>query len=69
MSKKNSNNSELEIKSDRNILQRIKEKSEDDFERNITYISAGALAISLTFLERIVPVKESVQTYLVIVQS
>ncbi len=62
MSKKKDN----EEKSDRIILQRIKEKSEDDFERNITYISAGALAISLTFLEKIVPIKDSVQTYIVI---
>lgn len=68
MSKKNQkdNNSDQAEKSDRIILQRIKEKSEDDFEKNITYISAGALAISLTFLEKIVPVKESTLTYLVI---
>jgi hypothetical protein len=63
--KKKDDNSD-ELKSDRIILQKIKEKSEDDFEKNITYISAGALAISLTFLEKIVPIKESVQTYLVI---
>lgn len=66
MSKKKKNDNLEEEKSDRIILQRIKEKSEDDFEKNITYISAGALAISLTFLEKIVPIKESVQTYLVI---
>jgi hypothetical protein len=69
MSNKNKkeDTSDSEEKSDRDILQRIKEKSEDDFEKNITYISAGALAISLTFLEKIIPVKESTQTYLVIV--
>lgn len=64
--KKKDASSEQEEKSDRIILQRIKEKSEDDFEKNITYISAGALAISLTFLEKIVPIKESIQTSLVI---
>ncbi len=41
---------------DKNIelIVRIKEKSEDDFEKNITYISAGTLALSLTFIEKIV---------------
>lgn len=66
MSKKKNKKQNSDDKSDRVILQRIKEKCEDDFEKNITYISAGALAISLTFLEKIVPVKESVKTYLVI---
>jgi len=64
--KKNKGLDQTEKSDDRNILQRIKEKSEDDFEKNITYISAGALAISLTFLEKIVPIKESTQIYLVI---
>jgi len=39
--KKKDDNSDEE-KSNRIILQRIKEKSEDDFEKNITYISTGA---------------------------
>lgn len=39
---------------DREILQSAKEKSEDDFEKKVTYISAGALGLSLTFIEKIV---------------
>lgn len=53
-------------KSDRSILNRIKEKSEDDFEKKITYISAGSLAISLTFIEKIVPLKDSTEIWLLI---
>lgn len=41
---------------DRKILQDVKEKSEDNFEKNITYISAGALALSLTFVDKFVSV-------------
>jgi hypothetical protein len=39
---------------DRENLLKIKEKSDDDFEKNITYISAGALGLSMTFIEKIV---------------
>ena len=40
-------------------LLRIKEKSEDDYEKNIIYIAAGTLVLSLTFLEKIVNLNES----------
>jgi uncharacterized integral membrane protein len=40
-------------------LSRIKEKSEDDYEKNIIYIAAGTLVLSLTFLEKVVNLKES----------
>jgi uncharacterized integral membrane protein len=40
-------------------LARIKEKSEDDYEKNIIYIAAGTLVLSLTFLEKVVNLKES----------
>jgi hypothetical protein len=40
-------------------LEQIKQKSEDDFEKNITYISAGTLILSLTFIEKIVPLSNS----------
>jgi hypothetical protein len=40
-------------------LLRIKEKSEDDYEKNIIYIAAGTLVLSLTFLEKIVNLSES----------
>lgn len=38
----------------RELLENIKQKCEDDFEKNITYISAGTLVLSLTFIEKIV---------------
>ena len=41
---------------DRENLLKIKEKSDDDFEKNITYISAGALGLSMTFIEKIVDI-------------
>lgn len=40
-------------------LLRIKEKSEDDFEKNIIYIAAGTLVLSLTFIEKIVDLGSS----------
>ena len=40
---------------DREILQKIKEVSDANFEKSITYISAGALALSMTFVEKVVP--------------
>ena len=45
----------------------VKEKSEEDFEKNLTYITAGVLTLSLTFLDKIVPIKESSYIYLIIV--
>jgi len=34
---------------------KILDKSQDDFEKNIIYISSGALGISFAFIEKIVP--------------
>lgn len=45
--------------SDRDSIQRMIEKSGDDFERNLTYISAGSLGLSLTFIEKIVKIEDS----------
>ena len=44
---------------DSDLLNHIKEKSEDDYEKNITYISAGTLVLSLTFVEKIVNLGQS----------
>jgi hypothetical protein len=63
---KNSDSTDTINRSDRINLERIREKTEDDFEKNITYISAGALALSLTFLDKIVPIKGSEYSFLVI---
>jgi hypothetical protein len=38
---------------------KIKEKSDDDYEKNIVYIAAGTLVLSMTFLEKIIKVETS----------
>lgn len=43
----------------RDALTKVKEKSEDNFEKNITYISAGGLALSLTLIDKIVDIEVS----------
>nr|WP_295934972.1 hypothetical protein [uncultured Dyadobacter sp.] len=56
-----SENDELESlrKDHSNNLLKIKEKSEDDFDKNITAIAAGTLAITLTFHQIIVKATET----------
>jgi ABC-type transport system involved in multi-copper enzyme maturation permease subunit len=51
---------------DRENLQRVKEKSDDDFEKNITYISAGALGLSMTFIEKIVNLPKAIHFWILI---
>ncbi len=36
----------------------IKNKSEDDFEKNIVYLSVGALSLSLLLIEKIIPIND-----------
>lgn len=48
------------------VLQNLKDKSEDDYEKNITFISAGSLALTITFLSEIVDVGKSHSFWLVI---
>ncbi|AWW30142.1 hypothetical protein DN752_08420 [Echinicola strongylocentroti] len=43
-----------------------KSKSEDDFEKYITYISSGALGLTVTFIDKISPLKESVYVWIII---
>ena len=52
--------------SQREVLQEIKDKSEDDYEKNITYISAGALGVSITFLSEIIDVNRAEYILLII---
>lgn len=57
---------EDEKKRNREALQRIKDKCEDDFEKLITYICSGSLALTFTFIEKIVPFKYSISLWLLI---
>lgn len=43
-----------------------KSKSEDDFEKYITFISSGALIITLTFIDKISPLDSSISIWLLI---
>jgi hypothetical protein len=40
-------------------LDKIKEKSEDDYEKNLVYIAAGTLVLSMTFLDKIIKVDDA----------
>ena len=52
---------------DRDLLAKIKEKGDDDYEKNITYISAGTLVLSLTFIEKIVNLGDSNSVVILII--
>ena len=41
-------------------------KSEDDFEKNLIYLSSGALGLTLIFIEKIVPPQNSVYLFFLI---
>lgn len=41
-------------------VNKIKEKSEDDFEKQLIFIASGALGISFAFLEKLVNLSESI---------
>lgn len=55
-----------EVVDDTSVLLEIKNKSDDDYEKNITYISAGTLVLSLTFVEKIVSLKDSTSVWYLI---
>lgn len=55
------------IKDAHDILTKIKEKSDDDYEKNITYISSGTLILSLTFIEKIVALDKSTALFALII--
>lgn len=55
------------IKSAYDVLTKIKEKSDDDYEKNITYISSGTLILSLTFIEKIVALDKSTALFSLII--
>ena len=42
-------------------------KSEDDYEKYITLISSGALGLSITFIEKVVPLQTATSKWLLIV--
>ncbi len=49
----------METDNYREKLQNVISSSEDHFEQKLSYISAGALGLSLTFIEKIIPLDNS----------
>lgn len=49
---------EIQLKN-RELIVRIKEKSEDDFEKNLVLITSGTLVLSMTFIDKIVPIRDA----------
>ena len=49
----------------RKSLLEQKSKSDDDFEKYITFIASGALGLTLTFLDKITPIDYAVYIWLV----
>lgn len=43
-----------------------KGKSDDDFEKYITFIASGGLALTLTFINEISPLKESIYVWTIV---
>jgi hypothetical protein len=46
-------------------LMEQKSKSDDDFEKYITFISSGALGLTITFIDKISPLKDSAAIWLI----
>lgn len=42
-----------------------KRKSDDDFEKYITFIASGALGLTITFIDKISPLKESIVVWVI----
>lgn len=55
-----------EWKDYRKSLLEQKSKSDDDFEKYITYISSGALGLTVTLINNVIPIKESCYTGVII---
>ena|SRR5690554_6594684 len=46
-------------KDDRDKIDDAINESQSDFEKNLVYLSAGALTLSMGFIEKIIPISES----------
>jgi len=57
-----------QINQQRQSVQNVIDQIETDFEKKITYISAGSLALSLTFLDKIVQL-DSAEYYFILVSG
>lgn len=62
--KLNNVNNDLERRLEEHL--KVKEKNDDDFEKNLIYLSAGGLVLTITFLEKIVAIDTAVYKPLII---
>jgi hypothetical protein len=51
---------------DRDKIQDAISDSQNDFEKNLVYLSAGALTLSMGFIEKIIPFNKAVNKWLLI---
>lgn len=51
----------------RKSLLEQKSKSDDDFEKYITFITSGALGLTLTFMENISPLESAIHKWMIVV--
>jgi hypothetical protein len=50
----------------REIVDKVAERSQDDYEKNLIYITAGTLVLSLTFIEKIAPLKDAIHIWMIV---
>ena len=48
------------------MLEKVKENSEKDYEKNLIYITAGTLVLSITFVEKVTPLPEAIEVWMII---
>jgi hypothetical protein len=53
-------------KDDRDKIDDAINESQSDFEKNLVYLSAGALTLSMGFIEKIIPISESTAKPLIV---
>jgi hypothetical protein len=58
MTEKEQEDYDLYLKN-RELLTKIKDASEQHFEKNLVYITSGTLVLSMTFIEKIAPLKNA----------
>ncbi|KQR68379.1 hypothetical protein [Pedobacter sp. Leaf176] len=50
----------------REVIEKVKESSQNDYEKNIIYITAGTLVLSMTFIEKISPLATALNIWMVV---
>lgn len=48
------------------MVRRFKENSQNDYEKNLMYITAGTLVLSITFLEKITPTQDAIHLWIIV---